>query len=98
MRGTRATLGTLAAAALLTAAAATAATAATGALTVNGTVYTNPSGCIELAPEGTLLTVTNNTNKVATVYDGPGCDTGTPDDPVLPGKTETITGASVILP
>jgi hypothetical protein len=44
-----------------------------------------------------MLTVINNTDKPAIVYEDPACSKASPDDPVLPGTQQTITGASVIL-
>ncbi len=70
-----AVLGTLVTAGALALGAANPALAAHGELRAGGKTYTNPSGCLNGGPIRPM-TVINNTNEYAIIYDGPNC-TGT---------------------
>ncbi|GAA2375247.1 hypothetical protein MTQ13_04555 [Streptomyces sp. XM4011] len=82
-----AVLGTLVTAGALALGAANPALAAHGELRAGGKTYTNPSGCLNGGPIRPM-TVINNTNEYAIIYDGPNC-TGNVLEVVPPGGTST---------
>ncbi|WP_431034059.1 hypothetical protein ACQYWQ_10680 [Streptomyces sp. P6-2-1] len=68
--------------------------AAEGTLTINGTAFENPSGCVTLGAEPVVFRVANSTNKNAVIYAGPHC-TGNVVDLVDRGAIKDVYGASL---
>ncbi|MEU8696927.1 hypothetical protein AB0C61_04450 [Streptomyces sp. NPDC048680] len=94
MRRITLSVGALAAAAMMGLSGTGSAHAASGTLVINGTQYTDPSGCY---PSGTQpLRVTNHTDAVAYVYTSPDC-TGTPVAVLYQGEAVAELGRSVFV-
>ncbi|WP_328915492.1 MULTISPECIES: hypothetical protein [unclassified Streptomyces] len=82
MRRIATVLGTLAVAAMLSLSVSQSAFAANGDLIINGKPHHNPHGCYN--SDRWPLTVQNDTDEEARIYEGRGCQ-GDPIDFVAPG-------------
>lgn len=70
--------------------------AATGTLTINGVVYTDPSGCLIIS-DGPPVNITNDTDQPVTVYIREGCNELV-SGAVGTGQSNTLDGKSVSIP
>lgn len=93
--GVYALLGVLAIAA--TVANGPAANAAQGSLVVNGTVYHQPSGCVQIGGSASPLAIENHTDAAVTVYPLVGCK-GEASAVLLSGASGTFSGSSILVP
>jgi hypothetical protein len=74
-----------------------AAHAALGSLVVNGTVYHDPTGCLQFGGGASPLVIENHTAATITVYYQAGCkgETGTV---LVSGDSRTFSGSSIQVP
>ncbi|WP_433193495.1 hypothetical protein ACQP1G_32660 [Nocardia sp. CA-107356] len=93
-RGVYGIPGVLAIAAVI--ASGPAAHAAQGSLVVNGTVYRDPSGCMQVGGGASPLAIENHSDATITVYTMAGCKGES--SAVLPsGASRTFSGSSILV-
>ncbi len=68
--------------------------AAQGSLVVNGTVYREPSGCLQVGGGGAPLAIENHTDAAVTVFYTAGCR-GEAGAMLPSGASRTLSGSSV---
>ncbi|AFU00257.1 hypothetical protein AW168_00100 [Nocardia brasiliensis] len=87
-------LGVLATAGL--AAGAPTASAISGTVSINGTPYADPSGCM-MVGDGGPMSIENNTEGTVTVFTRADCDEGDVTGVIGAGASGTFPGKSVIV-
>lgn len=77
--------------------AAPPATAALGGLVVDGSVYHNPAGCVDVDNGAQARPVENHTPALVTVFYGRGCQ-GEITAVIAPSEIRTVSGTSIQVP